>query len=258
MSVIKSFCSAFLMYSRIPVPEVEWKEENRRFALCFFPLVGAVIGGLLMLWFWVCGALKVDKLLFAAVAVAMPVFITGGIHLDGFCDVHDAKASLGSREKLFEAMNDSRIGAFAAINLVVYFIVQLGLFSQIKSADIMLISALGFVTSRAWSGLAAVTFKCAKKNGTLQSFTKPAHRNITFAAEIFYIVLTTAAMIFANPVSGTSGAVGGAVSVLYYRHFSYKKFGGITGDLAGYFLQICEINIMGFAAAASLISEVIF
>ena len=258
MSVIKSLCSAFLMYSRIPVPQVEWKEENRRFALCFFPLIGVVIGCLLMLWFWLCSVLKTGELLFSAVAVAVPVLVTGGIHIDGFCDVHDAKASFGNREKMFEIMSDSHIGAFAAINLAVYFIMQLGLFSQIKSFDIMMIVSLGFVLSRAWSGLAAVTFKCAKKNGTLQSFTNPAHRNITLAAEIFYIIITTVFMVSVNPIAGSFGAIGSVVSVLYYRNFSYKKFGGITGDLEGYFLQICEINIIGFSAAASLISEVIF
>ena len=40
MSMLKSLCSAFLMYSRIPVPKVEWNEENRRYALCFFPVIG--------------------------------------------------------------------------------------------------------------------------------------------------------------------------------------------------------------------------
>ena len=258
MSVIKSFFSAFLMYSRIPMPQVEWKEENRRFALCFFPLIGAVIGGLLLLWFWVCDALKIGELLFSAAAVAVPVAVTGGIHVDGFCDVHDAKASLGSREKLFEVMSDSRIGAFAAINLVIYFIVQLGLFSQIKSFDIMLITALGFVMSRAWSGLAAVTFKCAKKDGTLQSFTKPAHRNITLAAEIFYLIAAAVLMVTVNPLGGISATLGGVLSMMYYRRFSYEKFGGITGDLEGYFLQICELCIMFFAVGASVISGVIF
>ena len=27
----------------------------------------------------------------------------------------------------------------------------------------------------------------------------------------------------------------------YYRFMSYRTFGGITGDLAGYFLQMCEL-----------------
>ncbi|MFG6328864.1 MAG: adenosylcobinamide-GDP ribazoletransferase [Lachnospiraceae bacterium] len=27
----------------------------------------------------------------------------------------------------------------------------------------------------------------------------------------------------------------------YYRYKSYKEFGGITGDLAGWFLCLCEM-----------------
>ena len=50
MHLIRSFLIAFSTYSRIPVPQVEWTEENRRYAMCFFPLVGAVLG--LILWGW--------------------------------------------------------------------------------------------------------------------------------------------------------------------------------------------------------------
>ena len=32
------------MYSRIPMPRMDWTEERMRYALCFFPLIGAVIG----------------------------------------------------------------------------------------------------------------------------------------------------------------------------------------------------------------------
>ena len=38
-------------------------------------------------------------------------------------------------------------------------------------------------------------------------------------------------------------AVSGLVFFWYYR-MSLKKFGGITGDLAGWFLQICELAIL--------------
>ena len=70
----KSLISAFLMYSRIPMPQVEWKEENRRYALGWFPLIGAVIGGLLLLWRMFCTRFQCGQMLFAAVAVLLPVF----------------------------------------------------------------------------------------------------------------------------------------------------------------------------------------
>ena len=49
--MLNSLFSAFLMYSRIPVPQVEWKEENRRYSLCFFPVIGVVLGIIqILLW----------------------------------------------------------------------------------------------------------------------------------------------------------------------------------------------------------------
>ena len=39
-----SFKIAFSMYSRIPMPRSELTDENKSYAMCFFPWIGAVIG----------------------------------------------------------------------------------------------------------------------------------------------------------------------------------------------------------------------
>ncbi len=258
MFLIRSLLSAFLMYSAIPVPSVEWKEENRRYSLCFFPLVGAVEAIVSVLWFFICNNfLNADKLLFAAVAAVVPVFLTGGIHLDGFCDVSDAKACFGSREKMLEVMSDSRIGAFGAIHLAVYFILQVGFLSQIESLDVMLITALGFVMSRALSGLFAVTFRCAKREGALQSFSKPAHKKAVVTTEVIFILAVACAMLIINMVCGITTLIGCGVFCLYYKNFAYKKFGGITGDTAGWFLQVCELVILGAAVISNLAAAIV-
>ena len=54
MNVLRSLCMCFLMYSRIPAPKVEWKDENMAYAMCFFPLVGLIEGVLLYLWYLLC------------------------------------------------------------------------------------------------------------------------------------------------------------------------------------------------------------
>lgn len=253
MLVIKSFCSAFLMYSRIPMPQVEWKEENRRYALCFFPLVGAVIGGLFLLWYLAFTRLDGTPLLFAAVSTAIPVAVTGGIHLDGFCDVNDAKACCGTRERMHEVMTDSHIGAFAAIHLAVYFLLQAGLFSQVESLTLAAVCALSFVQSRAYSGLAAVTFQSAKEQGTLMNFRAPAQKRVTVVTELAYLATTAVVMVYLSWAVGGACVLGGLLSFLYYRIFAYKRFGGITGDLAGYFLQVCELVSVACAVLAGLI-----
>ena len=40
-----SFLIAFSMYSKIPMPQCEWKEENMANDKCIFPCIGVAIGG---------------------------------------------------------------------------------------------------------------------------------------------------------------------------------------------------------------------
>ena len=78
MIVLQTIAVAFAMFSAIPVPQFEWNEKNMRYAMCAFPLIGVVIGAA-----WcVCGALPLPGLAKAAGFALIPVWITGGIHLD--------------------------------------------------------------------------------------------------------------------------------------------------------------------------------
>ena len=44
MNGLYSCIIAISMYSKIPMPNVEWTEERMRYVMCFFPLVGIVQG----------------------------------------------------------------------------------------------------------------------------------------------------------------------------------------------------------------------
>lgn len=71
MKIIKSICVAFSMYSKIPMPRVEWNEKNMKYAMCFFPLVGAVIGGLMLLVRFLCGRFGFNTSVYAVVMTAL-------------------------------------------------------------------------------------------------------------------------------------------------------------------------------------------
>lgn len=238
------------MYSRIPMPKVDWKEENRRYALCFFPLIGAVIGGLLLLWQWVCLKFKVGDIMNAAVSVLIPVLVTGGIHIDGFCDTTDALASYADKKKRLEIMSDPHIGSFAAIALGSMFLLQFGLFCEIRN---LFLAAVGYVLSRALSGLAAVTLRSAKSDGALQNFVKPAHKaaTVTVLAVITAVCIYAALFLSRDMNAGIMMCAVSALCILIYRISAYRNFGGITGDTEGWFLQITETAIL----AAVFVSE---
>lgn len=255
--MLKSLASAFLMYSRIPMPRIEWKEENRRYALGFFPLVGAAQGVLLELWRNICNWLGMPALLFAVGAVILPVAVNGGIHLDGYCDVTDARASYAEKARRLEILKDPHIGSFAVIRLTLYLLAQTALLTQIDSVRKTVLIACSFVLSRALSGFSAVTFRAAKKDGTLQSFVRPSHRRITIGMTAFFGIFAAAGMLLCQPISGAAAILTTAVVFLYYRQVAYRNFGGITGDLCGWFLQLCEIGCLAAAVVSQKIWEVL-
>ena len=113
--MVKALVIAFSTYSKLPMPQVEWSEKNMRYAVCFFPLVGAVAGGVLLAWCWLCRALALTVPLRAAGGVVIPLLVSGGIHMDGWCDTADALASHQERARKLEILKDSHTGAFAVI-----------------------------------------------------------------------------------------------------------------------------------------------
>ena len=55
MTTLRALVIAFSMYSQIPMPQFTWQDKEMKYAFCFFPWVGAAIGGITMFWWWFCG-----------------------------------------------------------------------------------------------------------------------------------------------------------------------------------------------------------
>ena len=123
-TLLNAMVISFAMYSKIPMPRVEWSKENMKYSMCFFPAVGMVIGALVTAWGLVGARAVMSPAFYTAVMILIPVFVTGGLHLDGLLDTADAMSSYQSRERRLEILKDSNSGAFAVITCVCYFILD--------------------------------------------------------------------------------------------------------------------------------------
>lgn len=244
MKLIKSCLIAISMYSKLPVPSFEWKEENMKYSMAFFPLVGLLVGAAQLLLFALAGVLQLPMGFYAAFATVLPVILTGGIHVDGLIDTTDALASYQPMERRLEILKDSHAGAFAIIWAIVYFLMYYGGCQMMMNMVTVAMVAIGYVLSRAMSGLAAVTFPSARKNGTLATFSEAADKNRVRMILIMVILAALAVeFILCWQVGILVLLACGTVFYCYHR-MALKNFGGITGDLAGWFLQICELTIL--------------
>ncbi|MGI6094638.1 MAG: adenosylcobinamide-GDP ribazoletransferase [Lachnospiraceae bacterium] len=250
-----SFKIAMAMYSKIPVPQSDWNKENMRYAMCFFPAVGVVIGVLTWLWGNFAGH-WVGNTLYYVILVLIPVFVTGGIHLDGLLDTADALSSYQERERKLEILKDSHAGAFAIIVGITYFLLYYGVYSEV-SLRLLPIVCIGFVLSRTLSAYGIAKFPMAKNTGLAHTFSDGAQKQTVRKTCIVLAVLCLAAMCLVNLAAGLVCFASALAVFGWYYHMSMKQFGGITGDLAGFFLQICELVMTASIVLVQIVQAVI-
>ena len=207
----------------------------------FFPLVGAVIGALASGWLLLADRLGTGTITAVGAEIGILLLITGGIHTDGYMDTMDAVHSYGDRQKKLEILKDSNIGAFAVIMLLVYIMFEAAALAQIyetKNLKYIILTGFVFYLSRIASAAAAVNFKAAKSDGMLRLAASGADKRT---------VNVMAGMAAVKPAAGAVLVFVQLAVFIYYRLWSYKSFGGVTGDLAGWFLcvsELCQIIVL--------------
>lgn len=252
MQVLKPLWIAFSMYSRIPVPRFQWKEEDMKYVFCFFPWIGGVIGGCIYLWNRICVFYGIGTMCRTAAAAALPLFITGGFHVDGFMDTMDALRSYQPRERKLEILKDSHIGAFAVIMLAAYGLVYVGAFSEIQDDRLLKIACGGFFLSRCLSGIGAVSFPLAKKDGMLYAFADKSHKRIVKGVLYLEGAVCVGFMLACSLAAGILVSAAAFLVLVFYYRRCRKELGGITGDTAGYFVLVCEVSMAVTAAAVNV------
>ena len=81
MKFLEPMIIAFSMYSKIPMPRIEWNKENMIYTMCFFPLIGVATGAIIYLAGMfldgnIFSKVHSGRLMFAAVMTLIPVFVS--------------------------------------------------------------------------------------------------------------------------------------------------------------------------------------
>lgn len=252
--VLETICVAFSMYSAIPMPNFQWDQRNMRYALCAFPLIGVVIGALCWGWALLCRMLVLPVLLQGAGLCLIPVVVTGGIHLDGYADTWDALASHAPAEKKQEILKDPRMGAFAGIHLCSYFVASFALWTALPQYEGGAI-LLAFCLSRSLSGLAVASFPLARNTGLAYTFAAAADKKRVRLILTLVSILLGASLCLWWSWSGISMTLAALGVFLVYHRMSKREFGGLSGDLAGWFLQTAELWMLGALVLSQFVEE---
>ncbi len=245
MNILRSIIMAFSVFSRLPMPTLRWRQDRSDYTLAALPLVGVVVGLLQWAWAALCAWLGFGTLISAAGFVFVPLFFSGGIHLDGFADTADALGSHADAEKKQAILKDPHLGAFALFATVVYLLFYAALGSELITAlsvgRIGLTAGIAAVFARVLGALASVLHTPSKGEGLQAAFNQTAGR----ASAAVLLVSGAAVWVAAGLLFGVIGAAACLVAALGYFYVTRrvaKKFGGMSGDLAGYLICLSELG----------------
>lgn len=254
MSLLRSLLITLSTYTCFPFPKVDFREEDLRYSFCFLPLAGVLVGLFSWVWAILAKSLKFGDLLRSVGFTLIPLWVTGGIHMDGFLDTSDALASWQTREKKLEIMKDPHMGAFSVIRGGMYLLAMLALYSEVNTTNQAITIGLGFVLSRCLAMLMCVLLPNARGSGMAQQFQQVQHKKSVLGSGALFSLISLAAgySLAGNPMVFATAAMG--VVGLWFYFMAKHQFGGITGDLAGYLIQMSELV---FAAGIVLLEGVL-
>jgi len=239
------FLSALTFLTLIPVPGNRVEIDSRM--TIYFPLVGLVIGGILLCVDYAAG-LVFGKEVRAAFDVLVLAVTSGGLHLDGLADTADGVFSHRKREEVLQIMRDPRTGVMGV--LAVFFVMQ------IKWVALMDLGWQGHwmiflvVPAMARSSLVMglVFMRNARGKDSLGSglFQKGRYGNLGLCWIPFLVP-------FCFDVRGGMILLTGfAILLVVLLWFFKKRLGGMTGDTLGASSEIIESALFLIVGATSV------
>jgi adenosylcobinamide-GDP ribazoletransferase len=205
--------------------------------MAFYPLAGFAIGLLLALGFYLLSILF-PRPLAVWLTIGLLVFLTGGLHLDGFADTMDGLACRGTKEKILDVMRDSRVGAFGVMGLILLIGAKYLALDQIPNP--LIPYSLILMTAIGRNSMVLVCYRSAYARST-SGLAKPFTENLGLRE---MVLSSASAFVISLLLMGVKGVVvflGAGFFSLVYRHFFIKRLGGVTGDILGAANELSEL-----------------
>lgn len=231
--MLRSLRVAIGFLTILPVGPKDVKPVDLGDSVKFFPLVGALLGGIIWGLWWLFGRIFPESIT-AWFTVFSGAALTGYIHWDGWADTADG---LGSKnpEKSLLIMKDSRLGAFGVIALIFLIMGKVLMLPKLMATGIY--TTLSLFTLSRWVMAFQIYTQPSVSQGLLRGFQinrKYLDMGIATAFMAFfsgcgwpYSLILLATTLFILPVMNWA---------------IKKRFNGITGDILGAGNELVEIT----------------
>jgi len=235
---VSAFFAALQFLTLFPCPlRTEYSNDDVGRSAIFFPVDGLILGSILVLVNFALELFASAGLL-SVILVTLLTFMTRGFHLDGVGDTFDGLGAGGDRDRVLSIMDDSHIGAFGLIAIV------LVLFLKIHALESMHLDRwrtllVAPILGRWAMVLLAYRSKAAKAGlgSNLIDHLKTTH----FLLATLLTLLLVAAILHGNGIAMMAWV---ALFTIASKNYFHRRLGGVTGDIFGAVGELSETLVM--------------
>jgi len=203
----------------------------------YFPLVGLVLGGILVGANYLL-AFIVPVQVRAALVLTLWVLLSGALHLDGFLDACDGLLGGMTPEDRLRILRDERVGAFALAGGILLMLIKFTSLSALPAWSMALL--LAPVLGRWGMTLAVVIFPYAREKGLGRDMKDHANWSQVLLATIIALL----AAWLSGQWLGLTALVLAAGVTWGIAAFTLRRIPGLTGDIYGAINELVEAAVL--------------
>lgn len=235
--MLRPLLHAMQFLTRIPLPiRSAASEQDIGRSLLFYPLVGLVLGGLLVAVWSLTENLS--PLLRAALMLVAWVILTGALHLDGLADSADAwLGGFGDRDRTLAIMKDPYSGPAAVTVLILVLLVKFAALDSLLHDGRWIALLVAPVLGRVVVLLLFLTTPYVRPGGLGDALA----RHLPRRAAIAVVAATAFVVVALLGWWSMKILLIDLVLFLALRQIMLRRIGGTTGDTAGALVEFIEL-----------------
>jgi adenosylcobinamide-GDP ribazoletransferase len=225
----------------------EDRSEDINGSIVYYPVVGLFIGIILVILNWLFSQMLPQSVTNGLLIVSL-VIITGALHLDGFTDTCDGLGGHKPVEARWQAMHDSRTGAFGVVGAILLLLMEYVSLNSLPARLIPAALILMPIISR-WAMVFAIfAYPYARPEGLGKILKEAATARRFMIATLITLILTAGAGFMPGSnyffPAGLSLMLATWIIIVIVAGYFRKMFAGLTGDNYGAINEIAEVSVL--------------
>ena len=210
-----------------------------------FPVIGAAIGAIGALVYYLAWSVGLQPFLAATLALGATLLATGCLHEDGLADMADSFGGATSERKL-EIMRDSRIGTYGVAALALSLMLRAGAVASLAEPGLVALALIAaHAAARATMPIVMMLVPSARTDGLSAGAGRPSAESAVVAGLLGFAAL----VLCLGPAGGLIAVLLLAAAIACMARLCLNEFGGQTGDTLGALEQASEILVLLTAAS---------